>query len=111
MQCIFGFVLLTTGVIVLIVGINASHSAAGQISRTLTERFIPETVRYVFGGGAAVLVGLLLIPSGSPRQKRPTLLAPRAASGVANACMENAESTAIKSTGQSGWRICNCLAP
>jgi hypothetical protein len=61
MQRIFGIVLLVVGVILLIVGRNASHSAADQISNTFTGRFTHETAWYIFGGGAAALFGLLLV--------------------------------------------------
>ena len=60
-QRIFGIVLLVIGAIVLIVGMNASHSAADQISNTFTGRFTHGTAWYIFGGGAAALFGLLLV--------------------------------------------------
>jgi hypothetical protein len=59
-QRIFGLVLLVVGVIVLIVGMNASNSAADQISHTFTGRFTQATAWYIIGGGAAALFGLLL---------------------------------------------------
>jgi hypothetical protein len=65
MQRIFGIVLLVVGVILLIVGMNASHSAADQISNTFTGRFTHETAWYIFGGGAAALFGLLLVLVGA----------------------------------------------
>ena len=65
MQRIFGIVLLVVGVILLIVGRNASHSAADQISNTFTGRFTHETAWYIFGGGAAALFGLLLVLLGA----------------------------------------------
>jgi hypothetical protein len=65
MQRIFGIVLLVVGVILLIVGMNASHSAADQLSNTFTGRFTHETAWYIFGGGAAALFGLLLVLVGA----------------------------------------------
>jgi hypothetical protein len=65
MQRIFGIVLLVVGAILLIVGMNASHSAADQISNTFTGRFTHETAWYIFGGGAAALFGLLLVLVGA----------------------------------------------
>ncbi|MGD0463687.1 MAG: DUF3185 family protein [Tepidisphaeraceae bacterium] len=65
MQRIFGIALLVVGVILLIVGMNASHSAADQISNTFTGRFTHETAWYIFGGGAAALFGLLLVLVGA----------------------------------------------
>jgi choline-glycine betaine transporter len=67
-QRIFGIVLLVVGVALMIVGINASHSAADQVSNTFTGRFTHETAWYIFGGGAAALFGLLMVlvgPRGS----------------------------------------------
>jgi hypothetical protein len=59
-QRIVGVLLLVAGIVVLIVGMNASHSAADQISNTFTGRFTHDTVVYIIGGGAAALLGLLL---------------------------------------------------
>ena len=64
-QRIFGTVLLVIGVALLIVGMNASHSAADQLSTTFTGRFTHETAWYIFGGGAAALFGLLLVLFGA----------------------------------------------
>jgi hypothetical protein len=63
-QRIFGIVLLVIGVILLIVGMNASHSAADQVSNTFTGKFTRETAWYIFGGGAAALFGLLMVVFG-----------------------------------------------
>jgi hypothetical protein len=63
-QRIFGFVLLIIGVILMIVGLNASHSAADQISNTFTGKFTHQTAWYIFGGGAAALLGLLMVVFG-----------------------------------------------
>jgi hypothetical protein len=65
MQRIFGIVLLAAGIAFLIVGMNASHSAADQISNTFTGKFTRETSWYIFGGGAAGLVGLLMVVFGA----------------------------------------------
>ncbi|MDB5292822.1 MAG: hypothetical protein JWL69_4063 [Phycisphaerales bacterium] len=61
MRRIFGIVLLVVGAILLTVGMNASHSAADQLSNTFTGRFTHDTAWYIFGGGAAALFGLLLV--------------------------------------------------
>ena len=63
-QRIVGIVMLTVGVILLIVGMNASHSAADQITHSFTGRFTQDTAWYIFGGGAAALFGLLLVVFG-----------------------------------------------
>jgi hypothetical protein len=68
-QRIFGIVLLVIGGILLIVGMNASHSAADQISNTFTGRFTHETAWYIFGGGAAALGGLLMVMVGAGESK------------------------------------------
>ena len=60
MQRIVGIVLLVAGVVFLIIGMNASHSAADQFSNTFTGRFTQQTAWYVFGGGTVALVGLLI---------------------------------------------------
>ena len=60
-QRIIGVVLLVVGVILLIVGMNASHSVADQVSSTFTGRFTRETAGYIIGGGAAALLGLLMV--------------------------------------------------
>ena len=61
MQRVFGFVLLVVGVILLIVGMNASHSMADRASNFFTGRFTHETAWYIISGGAAALFGLLLV--------------------------------------------------
>jgi fructose-specific phosphotransferase system IIC component len=63
-QRIFGIVLLVIGGILLSVGMNASHSAADQISNTFTGRFTHDTAWYLYGGGAMALFGLLLVVVG-----------------------------------------------
>lgn len=40
---------------------NASHSIADKVSNTFTGRFTRETAGYIIGGGAAALVGLLMV--------------------------------------------------
>ena len=64
-QRIFGIVLLLVGVILLIVGMNASHSVADQVSNSFTGRFTKDTMWYLIGGGAAALFGLLLVVVGA----------------------------------------------
>jgi uncharacterized membrane protein len=64
---IAGIVLLVVGVVVLIMGMNASHSVADQVSNTFTGKFTDATTWYIIGGIAAALFGLLLTifgPSG-----------------------------------------------
>ena len=63
-QRIIAIVLLVIGVTLFIVGMNASHSMADQMSNTFTGRFTRETAWYLIGGGAAALSGLLLLLTG-----------------------------------------------
>jgi len=60
-QRIFGVVLLIVGVIVMIVGMNASHSMADRLSNTFTGRFTDGTMWYIIGGIATGLVGLAML--------------------------------------------------
>ena len=57
---LIGIVLLVAGVVLVIVGLNASHSVADQVSSTFTGRFTRETAIYLIGGGAIALLGLLM---------------------------------------------------
>jgi uncharacterized protein DUF3185 len=67
-QRILGIVMLVIGISLFVVGMNASHSAADQISNTFTGRFTRDTAWYIFGGGALGLFGLFLVIAG-PRGK------------------------------------------
>lgn len=59
-QRIIGIVLLIVGIVVLIYGMNASHSVADQMSNTFSGRFTQATTWYIIGGIAAGILGLLL---------------------------------------------------
>jgi drug/metabolite transporter (DMT)-like permease len=58
-QRIAGIVLLLIGVILLIVGINASDSVADKFSNFFSGHFTDSTMWYIIGGIALALVGLL----------------------------------------------------
>ena len=60
-QRILGIVLLIVGVIVLLIGMNASHSISDQVSHTFTGRFTQATTWYIVGGIASALIGALLM--------------------------------------------------
>ena len=64
-QRIFGSVLLIVGIILFIVGMNASHSFADQVSNTFTGRFTQATTWYILGGVVAGLGGLGMLIFGS----------------------------------------------
>ena len=61
LQSIVGVVLLLVGVILLSVGLNASHSLADQVSNTFTGRFTQATTWYIVGGIASALLGVLMV--------------------------------------------------
>ena len=63
-----GIVLIVVGVILFIVGMNASHSMADQISDTFTGRFTEGTTWYIIGGIAVGVLGLLLVLFGGGRK-------------------------------------------
>ena len=61
---IVGLLLLVAGVAFLVIGMNASHSIADQVSNTFAGRFTQTTTWYIVGGLAAAVVGLVLLMSG-----------------------------------------------
>lgn len=64
-QRIGGIVLLVVGVILFVIGMNASHSAADRWSNFFTGHFTDSTVWYIVGGVASAAVGLMLVMFGS----------------------------------------------
>lgn len=60
-QIIFGVVLLIVGLGLLIVGINASHSVADQVSNTFLGRFTHATTWYILGGLGLGAIGLFML--------------------------------------------------
>ena len=64
-QRILGIVLLVVGVALLVTGMNASHSAADQVSNTFTGRLTHETAKYLYGGLACALAGFLAVAFGA----------------------------------------------
>jgi len=63
-QCIIGGVVLVVGIVLLIVGLNASDSLADQVSETFTGRFTRATTWYIIGGIAAGALGVLMVAFG-----------------------------------------------
>ncbi len=59
-QRIVGIVLLVVGVILFIMGMNASDSVADKVSDTFTGRFTDKTTWYIVGGAGTALLGLLM---------------------------------------------------
>lgn len=60
-QAIFGGVLLVLGVVLLIFGMNASHSVADQVSNTFSGKFTQDTMWYIIGGIALGVLGLFTL--------------------------------------------------
>lgn len=63
-QRMAGIVLLVLGVVLLVVGMNASHSIADQVSNTFTGRFTQTTTWYIIGGIVAGAVGAVMMLAG-----------------------------------------------
>jgi len=63
-QRILGIALLVAGLILVVVGMNASDSLADRASNFFTGQFTNSTMWYLFGGIAAACAGLLLIVRG-----------------------------------------------
>lgn len=63
-QRIIGIALLVIGAVVLVIGMNASESAADQVSNFFTGRFTDKTVWYIAGGTASAVIGLAMLLSG-----------------------------------------------
>ena len=69
-QRILAIVLVVVGVVLLVVGLNASDSMADQISKTFTGKFTDNTAWYIYGGLAVGLFGLLVLAFGGGRGKQ-----------------------------------------
>ncbi len=63
-QRMLGIVLLVVGIVLFIVGMNASHSVSDQASNAFTGKFTQATAWYIYGGLAAGLAGLLVVVFG-----------------------------------------------
>ncbi len=63
-QHMFGVVLVLVGVVLLIVGMNASHALVDQVHSTFTGRFTQATTWYLLGGAVTGLLGLYLLFAG-----------------------------------------------
>lgn len=61
---IVGIVLLVAGVVLFIMGLNASDSLADRFSNFFTGHFTETTVWYMVGGGALAVGGLALAVTG-----------------------------------------------
>lgn len=59
-QRIVGLIVIVVGIGLIVVGMNASHSIADQVSNTFTGRFTQATTWYILGGIAVALFGLTM---------------------------------------------------
>lgn len=59
-QKVVGLVLLVVGLVLLFFGWQASESIGEQVVETFTGRFSDETMWYIIGGIAAIVVGAVL---------------------------------------------------
>jgi len=67
-QRIAGIVLVVIGLVLLVVGLNASESVADQVSNTFTGTWTDKTAWYVYGGLGMGLLGLLAVVFGGRRK-------------------------------------------
>jgi Protein of unknown function (DUF3185) len=58
---IIGIVLLVCGVVLLVMGLQASNSFADQVSNTFTGHFTHDTTWYILGGIVSGIAGLCLL--------------------------------------------------
>ena len=54
-------VLLAIGVVLLLVGFNASNAPVEEVSEALTGRFSDENMFYLIGGGISALLGVIML--------------------------------------------------
>ncbi len=56
-QRLFGLVLFVLGLVLLIVGISATHSVTDSVKEGLTGKYTDSTMWYILGGLAMTVVG------------------------------------------------------
>jgi len=66
-QRMIGMALIVLGVVLFIIGMNASHSVADRWSDFFTGHFTDNTVWYMVGGVAAAITGLVMTTAGGRR--------------------------------------------
>ena len=69
-QRVLGILLLVVGVILFVVGMNASDSVADQLSNFFTGHFTDTTVWYIIGGVVSAIGGLMLLMFGGRKATR-----------------------------------------
>ncbi len=63
-QRILGVMMLVAGVILLIMGLNATESVSETVNEAFTGTFSDQTIWYLIGGAVLAVGGLLLALSG-----------------------------------------------
>ena len=63
-QRVAGIALLVVGLVLVVVGMNASDSLADRWSNFFTGHYTDTTVWYMVGGVASAAVGLMLVGAG-----------------------------------------------
>jgi len=60
-QRIIGVVVFIAGIVLLVVGLSASHSVVDQVHNTFTGRYTDATMWYIIGGIIAAVFGGVLV--------------------------------------------------
>jgi hypothetical protein len=58
---LLGIALLVIGIVLLIVGFNASQSPVEEITESFTGQFSDETMFYLIGGAIAGVIGIVML--------------------------------------------------
>jgi uncharacterized membrane protein YphA (DoxX/SURF4 family) len=66
---IFGVVLLIAGIVLIIIGVNASRSLADNLSTMFRGRLTEHTLWYIIGGIVSAVVGFVLTLGVFPRTR------------------------------------------
>jgi hypothetical protein len=65
MNNVLGLAVFAAGVVLLIFGLNASHSFSSDVSRFFTGNPTDKSIWLLIGGAAAVIIGLVIAIRGS----------------------------------------------
>lgn len=57
---VVGIATASVGILLIVIGLNASQAPVGRITETFTGRISNATMRYLVGGGAAIVAGGVL---------------------------------------------------
>ncbi|MCX7374297.1 MAG: DUF3185 family protein [Alphaproteobacteria bacterium] len=59
-KAIIGFALLGMGLLLMVLGFNASRAPVEQVTEALTGNYTDRTMWYLLGGAIAIMAGLVL---------------------------------------------------